>query len=62
MPYLTTATLEKTVFIDTILHKTDFYTSYGYTIDLEKNKVKKALFSTDGLKGLLEKYDLVIKD
>ena len=54
--------LRKTVFIDTILHKTDFYTSYGYTIDLEKNKVKKALFSTVGLKGLLEKYDLVIKD
>lgn len=54
--------LRKTVFIDTILHKTDFYTSYGYTMDLEKNKVKKALFSTDGLKGLLEKYDLVIKD
>lgn len=54
--------LRKTVFIDTILHKTDFYTSYGYTIDLEKNKVKKAFFSTDGLKGLLEKYDLVIKD
>ena len=53
--------LRKSVFIDTIAHKTDFYTSYDYTIDPEKNKLKKAVFSTDGLKGLLEKYDLVIK-
>jgi uncharacterized protein YjbI with pentapeptide repeats len=53
--------LRKAVFIDTIANKTDFYTSYDYTIDPEKNKLKKAIFSTDGLKGLLEKYDLVIK-
>ncbi|MCF6129467.1 pentapeptide repeat-containing protein [Flavobacterium sp. AS60] len=54
--------LRRAVFIDTIANKTDFYTSYDYIIDPEKNKLKKAVFSTDGLKGLLEKYNLVIKD
>ena len=53
--------LRKAVFIDTIANKADFYTSYDYSIDPEKNKLKKAVFSTDGLKGLLEKYDLVVK-
>jgi uncharacterized protein YjbI with pentapeptide repeats len=53
--------LRRTVFIETILANADFTTSYNYTIDPEINKLKKAQFSTDGLKGLLEKYDLVIK-
>ncbi|WP_320816082.1 pentapeptide repeat-containing protein [Flavobacterium sp.] len=52
--------LRRTVFIKTIANKTDFSTSYNYTIDPEQNKLKKAQFSADGLKGLLEKYDLVI--
>lgn len=53
--------LRRTVFIETILNKADFTTSYNYTIDPELNKLKKAQFATEGLKGLLEKYDLVIK-
>lgn len=53
--------LRRAVFIDTTAHKTDFYTSYDYTIDPEKNKLKKAIFSTEGLKGLLEKYDIIVK-
>ena len=53
--------LRRAVFIDAIANKADFFTSYDYTIDPEKNKLKKAIFSTEGLKGLLEKYDLVIK-
>jgi uncharacterized protein YjbI with pentapeptide repeats len=53
--------LRRAVFIDTILNKADFSTSYDYTIDPEKNKLKKAVFSTEGLKGLLEKYDIVVK-
>ncbi len=53
--------LRRAVFIDTIANKTNFETSYDYSIDPEKNKLKKAIFSVDGLKGLLEKYDLVIK-
>jgi len=54
--------LRRAVFIDTIANKADFSTSYDFTIDPEKSKLKKAIFSTDGLKGLLGKYDLVIKD
>ena len=53
--------LRRAVFMNTIALKTDFYTSYDYSIDPEINKLKKAVFSTEGLKGLLEKYDLVIK-
>jgi uncharacterized protein YjbI with pentapeptide repeats len=53
--------LRRAVFIDTIANKADFSTSYDYTFDPEKNKIKKAIFSTDGLKGLLEKYDIVVK-
>ena len=54
--------LRRAVFINTIANKADFYSSYNYAMDPEINKLKKAQFSTDGLKGLLEKYDLVIKD
>src|SRR5690606_35715539 len=43
----------KSVFIDTIANKADFTTSYNFTIDPEKNKLKKAKFSQAGLKGLL---------
>jgi uncharacterized protein YjbI with pentapeptide repeats len=53
--------LRRAVFMDTIANKADFSTSYDYTIDPEKNKLKKAVFSTDGLKGLLEKYNIVVK-
>ncbi len=53
--------LHKSVFIDTIANKTDFSTSYNYTIDPETNKLKKAKFSLAGLKGLLSKYDIVVK-
>jgi len=53
--------LRRAVFSETNLTKADLSTSYDYALDLDKNKVKKAVFSTDGLKGLLEKYQLVIK-
>ncbi|GGD17077.1 hypothetical protein GCM10011343_04820 [Flavobacterium orientale] len=53
--------LRRAVFVDTNLQKADFYSSHNYTIDPEKNKLKKAIFSSQGLKGLLEKYDLVVK-
>ncbi|MFZ4672260.1 MAG: pentapeptide repeat-containing protein [Flavobacterium sp.] len=53
--------LRRAVFIDTIANKADFSTSYDYTIDPEKNKLKKAIFSMDGLKGLLEKYTIIVK-
>lgn len=53
--------LRRAVFINTIANKADFSTSYDYSFDPEKNKIKKAVFSMEGLKGLLEKYDIVVK-
>ena len=53
--------LRHAVFIVTTAHKTDFSTSYDFIIDPEKNKLKRAIFSSDNLAGLLKKYDLVIK-
>jgi uncharacterized protein YjbI with pentapeptide repeats len=53
--------LHKSVFTDTVANKTDFSTSYNFTIDPEKNKLKKAVFSEAGLKGLLTRYEIVIK-
>ncbi|MFD2602078.1 pentapeptide repeat-containing protein [Flavobacterium suzhouense] len=53
--------LHKAVFIDSIANKTDFTTSYNFSIDPERNKLKKAIFSQAGLKGLLYKYDIIVK-
>ena len=53
--------LHKSVFVDAIANKADFTTSYNFSIDPEKNKLKKAKFSQAGLKGLLGKYDIIVK-
>ncbi len=53
--------LKNTVFDQTILEKADFSTAYNYSINPENNKIKKAIFSVEGLPGLLEKYDIVIR-
>lgn len=53
--------LHKSVFIDTIANKTDFSSSYNFTIDPEKNKLKKAIFSKENLDGLLYRHDLIIR-
>ena len=53
--------LSKTVFAETTLEKVDFRTARNYTIDLELNMVRKAQFSLDGVRGLLEKYAVVIE-
>ncbi len=54
--------LRLAVFSDTIMNKADLYTSYNFSIDPEKNKLKRAIFSTYNIKGLLDKYDLIIKE
>jgi uncharacterized protein YjbI with pentapeptide repeats len=41
--------------------KTNFKTSYNYTINPESTKIKKAIFSLEGVKGLLYKYDIIVK-
>ena len=47
-------------FENTILEKADFRTSFNYSIDPGKNRIKKAKFSLAGIAGLLEKYDIEI--
>ncbi len=37
----------KSIFRNTRLEKTDFTTSFGYVIDPEQNKMKKAKFSLE---------------
>jgi fluoroquinolone resistance protein len=52
--------LQRAGFQNTNLEKADLSSSYNYSIDPEKNKLKKARFSSPGILGLLDKYDLVI--
>jgi uncharacterized protein YjbI with pentapeptide repeats len=52
--------LSKTVFDNTILDKADFRSAFNYSIDPERNRLKKARFSVPGVTGLLDKYDIVI--
>lgn len=53
--------LYRSEFEKAIANKTDFKTSYNYTIDPTKTKLKKAVFSLNEVKGLLFKHDLVIR-
>lgn len=49
------------IFNDTQLKEVNFLTAYNYKIDPEFNPMKKAKFSTGGIQGLLEKYDIKIQ-
>ncbi|MFA6437874.1 MAG: pentapeptide repeat-containing protein [Bacteriovoracaceae bacterium] len=53
--------LERTIFDRTNLERADFRTAYNYSIDPEKNRITKAKFSSAGVAGLLDKYDIVIE-
>jgi fluoroquinolone resistance protein len=52
--------LLETVFRQTDLTSVNFATALNYIIDPELNIMKKAIFSTHGLPGLLDKYDIKI--
>jgi uncharacterized protein YjbI with pentapeptide repeats len=52
--------LYRSEFVKAIANKASFRTSFNYTIDPEKTKIKKAVFSRDGLKGLLAKHEIVV--
>ena len=52
--------LGRATFDHTILEKTDFRTAYNYSINPEINRIKKAKFSSPGIAGLLDKYDIEI--
>lgn len=53
--------LYRAEFEKAIANKTDFRTSYNYTIDPQKTKLKKAQFSISGIKGLLHKHDIIVE-
>ena len=53
--------LENAIFNDTQLSAVDFTSAYNYKIDPEFNPMKKAKFSSQGISGLLEKYDIKIE-
>ena len=52
--------IDGSVFDQTRLDGTDFRGARNISIDPERNSLKKARFSPDGLEGLLQKYDLRI--
>ncbi|WP_273565323.1 pentapeptide repeat-containing protein [Maribacter halichondriae] len=52
--------LARAIFDQTNLEKADFTTSIHFNIDPERNPLKKAKFSKDGLHGLLQKHNIVI--
>lgn len=50
--------LQSAVFDNTNLQEANLATAYNYTIDPERNNIKKAKFSIHGIMGLLAKYDI----
>jgi uncharacterized protein YjbI with pentapeptide repeats len=52
--------LLNSTFSNTNLEKADLSTSIDFSIDPEKNKLKKAKFSVSGLVGLVAKYNIDI--
>ena len=52
--------LYRSEFALAIANKANFKTSYNYTIDPTKTKIKKAVFSKEGAKGLLFKHDIIV--
>lgn len=52
--------LYRSEFAKAIANKANFKTSYNYTIDPEKTKIKRAVFSREGVAGLLYKHEIVV--
>ncbi len=53
--------LSMTRFHYTTLDKADLRTAGNFSIDPELNKLKKTKFSSSGIIGLLDKYDIVVE-
>jgi uncharacterized protein YjbI with pentapeptide repeats len=53
--------LEGAIFNDTQLAAADFTLAQNFKIDPEFNPMRKAKFSTQGIVGLLDKYDIKIE-
>jgi len=52
--------LYRAEFDKAIANKANFKTSYNYTIDPSKTKLKKAIFSLNEVKGLLYKHEILV--
>jgi uncharacterized protein YjbI with pentapeptide repeats len=53
--------MQRTIFYNTNLERGDFTSSYNYSFDPERNRIKKARFSKLGVIGLLAKYNIEIE-
>ena len=53
--------LNQAVFEESKLEKVNFVTAQGLSLDLDKNRVKGALFSKDQLEGVLRKYQIIVE-
>ena len=53
--------LQRATFRQTNLDKADFRTAFNYSFDPGLNNVKKTKFSSIGIKGLLEHFDIIIE-
>jgi fluoroquinolone resistance protein len=53
--------LSQAVFDNTILEGTDLRGSMNYTIDPQRNRIRKAKFSANGVAGLLNGFGIVIE-
>lgn len=53
--------LKESIFSNSNLEGVDFSSSRNYNIDPDQNKIKKAIFSIEGILGLLSKYDIEVK-
>ena len=52
--------LQRAIFDQSKLEKTNFKSAFNFSINPSNNYIRKAKFSLQGLKGLLEQYDLEI--
>ena len=52
--------LYRSEFHQAIANKANFLSSRNYTIDPEKTKIRKAIFSRNGLQGLLVKHEIFV--
>ena len=55
------ARLVQAIFDNTTLEKADLRTASGFSIDPERNKLKKARFSQANIAGLLDKYQVRVE-
>lgn len=54
--------LSRTSFFHTNLEKVDFSTAYNFSINPTTNRLRKAIFSAQDLRGLVSHLDLVFKE